>query len=710
MRTILLSYMYDIADVVGAARPCPFYSQGRCLFADSCNFVHEVKPPRPETSPCAPSISPLPSPPESPVDMPASRKQSRRTSKVVRFRSPLRSPRMSSLLMALGDAISQEEPEQVQVEIIVNDEDADEVDDPDMIPSFAPVEDETHENVPASTANTPVVVPGALHSSAPDNHDIGPDPAGTPRSSLDQDSNTTLGDDEEITITQFPLPPSSYPTSSRPSSGLLSPIDLSASVPPMTFISPEYGASDLHREDSIDSGYASGIFVPPTFHASPPRSPRRLSTLSILSSPFGSPTKRLLGEEHHPHAVADFFSPAFSAVASQFEDADETRTRYSDVDSRPPSAHGLGGEADEGEEDEDAPGSGPVESLAEEVAPVDPLATVKARTLSPVDSPEHSRRPSVIIEGVSPVKDDTIHSFFDGYVQRQASDDSQLSGSDEYSAPSSSVATPSTQEPSGAGVRVFAQPRVWTPSADSDSFGSPLRALFEERPPRVFSNPAKGKSPVRPDDPWAPTQLSPQPSSLRSSFSLSPLPSPQPSPLPTEPDHEPPRSPVGHDDAHDGAPEPQERQAKWERRASTKVPLAWRQSSAGSVGRSSSVRQSGTARRRPPALTGLSPTSHEREWERGPSPSPLRTSVSAGASTAVEDEKQLELISPVQSAPSSVPGSSKLKPLRLVSADRFVRPTLLIQPYCAVHDLERTGVYGCVSYVPFVPSCIRIRS
>jgi hypothetical protein len=26
-----------------AARPCPFFSQGRCLFADSCNFLHDIK-------------------------------------------------------------------------------------------------------------------------------------------------------------------------------------------------------------------------------------------------------------------------------------------------------------------------------------------------------------------------------------------------------------------------------------------------------------------------------------------------------------------------------------------------------------------------------------------------------------------------------------------------------------------------------------------
>ncbi|KAH9928092.1 uncharacterized protein B0H18DRAFT_263373 [Fomitopsis serialis] len=93
-------------------RPCPFYSQGRCLFSDSCNFLHEVKAPRPETESCSTSRSPLPSPPESPVDMTLSQKQARRTSKVVRFVSPPpRSPRLSSLLLALGSAIQQEEME-----------------------------------------------------------------------------------------------------------------------------------------------------------------------------------------------------------------------------------------------------------------------------------------------------------------------------------------------------------------------------------------------------------------------------------------------------------------------------------------------------------------------------------------------------------------------------------------------------------------------
>ena len=68
------------------------------------------------------------------------------------------------------------------------------------------------------------------------------------------------------------------------------------------------------------------------------------------------------------------------------------------------------------------------------------------------------------------------------------------------------------------------------------------------------------------------------------------------------------------------------------------------------------------------------------------------------------------MVSPIQSAPSSVTGSSKLKPLRLVGATRFVWAMLLIHLCSSVYDLERTSVYGRVSYVSFVPSHIRIRS
>ncbi|KZT02343.1 uncharacterized protein LAESUDRAFT_413470 [Laetiporus sulphureus 93-53] len=48
-------------------RPCPFYSQGRCLFADSCNFLHTAKAHPSEGVIVAATESPLPSPPPTPI-------------------------------------------------------------------------------------------------------------------------------------------------------------------------------------------------------------------------------------------------------------------------------------------------------------------------------------------------------------------------------------------------------------------------------------------------------------------------------------------------------------------------------------------------------------------------------------------------------------------------------------------------------------------
>ncbi|KAH9928093.1 uncharacterized protein B0H18DRAFT_1001360 [Fomitopsis serialis] len=402
----------------------------------------------------------------------------------------------------------------------------------------------------------------------------------------------------------------------------------------MAFLSPERGGSDLQREDSIDSGFAEGCFVPATFLTSPPRSPRRMSTFSILSSPFGSPTKRmrLVGEEHHhTPGLADFFSPAFSAGASQFEDADESRVQYSDVDSRPPSA--------EGEQARVRSSGSPVERptrTASDCEGEHALARGLARA---------ARRPSVVIEGVSPVRNDGFHDFFDRYVLGQPSEDSHIS-SDEYSvAPStvSTVPTPSSLETPGSGSHVFtAPPRIWTPGADSD-YASPLPSPFEDRPPRVFSNPAKGKS------------LEPQ--------------------------------------------------AKWERRASTRVPLAWRQSSSsGSLSRASSLRQSRVGRPRPPALTGLNATSHDR------APSTLKESVSAEG-THVSEGADVLHISPEHSAPS-VPGSSRLKPLRLsmiLSASNSASASPLSPSFQSSSGLESSNsipplTTGTTAYTPSSPT------
>ena len=67
---------------VNAARPCPFYQQGRCLFSDSCNFMHNVSVRVQLATPVMESVL-----------------------------SPPRSPRMTDLLSVLKDVIGEEEEE-----------------------------------------------------------------------------------------------------------------------------------------------------------------------------------------------------------------------------------------------------------------------------------------------------------------------------------------------------------------------------------------------------------------------------------------------------------------------------------------------------------------------------------------------------------------------------------------------------------------------
>ncbi|KAI0818998.1 hypothetical protein BC629DRAFT_690378 [Irpex lacteus] len=86
-------------------RPCPFYSQGRCLFSDSCNFLHDVK-----IRVKQPNITITDSTPDVIISSPqASSVVASPTTRNVSVRSPPRSPRLSSLLLALGDAIQTDE-------------------------------------------------------------------------------------------------------------------------------------------------------------------------------------------------------------------------------------------------------------------------------------------------------------------------------------------------------------------------------------------------------------------------------------------------------------------------------------------------------------------------------------------------------------------------------------------------------------------------
>ena len=84
-----------------------------------------------------------------------------------------------------------------------------------------------------------------------------------------------------------PRPPSSVPSEL---STLLSPIEITLAPPGVSRIGQL--ETFFHREDSIDSGYSDNWTGPSPLALSPPeRSPRRFSTLSLLSSPFGSPSR-----------------------------------------------------------------------------------------------------------------------------------------------------------------------------------------------------------------------------------------------------------------------------------------------------------------------------------------------------------------------------------------------------------------------------------
>lgn len=111
------------------ARPCPFYSQGKCLFSDSCSFLHDVKIKVRRASDAVILEEPriIGNPPLS---------RAGDTSP----RSPARSPRMTSLLLALKDVIGEDQGG--------NDEDDDV--EPAVEEDALEYQDVEHEEIPAA--------------------------------------------------------------------------------------------------------------------------------------------------------------------------------------------------------------------------------------------------------------------------------------------------------------------------------------------------------------------------------------------------------------------------------------------------------------------------------------------------------------------------------------------------------------------------------
>ncbi|TRM59252.1 hypothetical protein BD626DRAFT_157419 [Schizophyllum amplum] len=294
------------------SRPCPFYQQGKCLFADSCNFLHNVQikvPGGPTAIHASPATEALQRTPEGPaviVDSPRS------------MRSPPRSPRMNSLLQALKGVISEDEEE-------------DDSEDSGSEPAASSAEDVGMEEPAEREAHD-----------APNEQDRR---ASQPPSAAHQDD---YNDSQEVTARQsIPVAlhedreqspeyeeDSSHSTNSAPTPDILSPVDLS-----------HLRLSGLDQfvhakgNNSFDSGYAENWQSPQRFALSPPRSPSVVSTFGLLSSPFGSPSERVFGSPRAhmfgniPSSPLATGANAFSHDENEQEDSDVARLDLEDLDS-----------------------------------------------------------------------------------------------------------------------------------------------------------------------------------------------------------------------------------------------------------------------------------------------------------------------------------------------------------------------------------------
>lgn len=235
-----------------SARPCPFHAQGRCLFGENCNFTHGDS-----------------AEPDSTSFASYDTRQSPRTSSPFNtVRSPPRSPRTSSLLLALKDIIG-EDPDDLSIDA------------------------EDGESLTLVYNNNVGNVDETIKKSQQD-----PD-SWSPTTSPSQTTSRVTINTIESSPDIYSSPP---PRSDTPdTSGLLSPVEFSD----LQLISLRQEEHDYSGKDgdSIDSGYGSWS-TPQPLARSPPRSPALSSTFDLLASPFGSPSLR-------------FMSPRLTALVSR---------------------------------------------------------------------------------------------------------------------------------------------------------------------------------------------------------------------------------------------------------------------------------------------------------------------------------------------------------------------------------------------------------
>ncbi|KAF8969660.1 hypothetical protein BDZ97DRAFT_1794504 [Flammula alnicola] len=298
-------------------RPCPFYQQGRCLFSDSCNFLHTASSrvdPEVKTVNTEPGAPHTPhNPPRVIVDSPQS------------VLSSPRSPRTTSLLLALRDVIGDPDNEDngtVTVQPTASNSETDtwsdslptlvndsgfghfsrDHDEDTLEQEFISYEDEdidSEANWTAisdyddDTATRPVQAID-MHSTE---NPVGNDELSTPITPVN------IGDENSLPDHGVARSTNRDSVASGSGSGLLSPIELS---------------NFILDSNSFDSGYADNWKPPIPMLASPPRSPSVSSTFDLLSSPFGSHSARI----HSPHLSAFMPRTVSPSIAEDIEPLD----------------------------------------------------------------------------------------------------------------------------------------------------------------------------------------------------------------------------------------------------------------------------------------------------------------------------------------------------------------------------------------------------
>ncbi|KAI9466083.1 hypothetical protein BJY52DRAFT_320796 [Lactarius psammicola] len=252
-------------------RPCPFYSQGRCVFAESCGFLHDAKVKgsvgRQSTSVSLDARCSTSTIVKAPVTIAVHSPTS--------SSSPARSPRMANLLSALQGIIGPDPQENTELSASVEGE-----------PLLCDTSDVSH--LPGAVKGT-----GAVH----DEHmeDVLGQGGDAPGRSQPQKSAYIVESARDFTDDTSPAGDSVILEDEKRNtlspSGLLSPVQI-GTVPPVPF--PHVGPDAAFAcDDSIDSDSAEAWVGPTPFSLSPPHLSQPGFTLDLLSSPFGSPVSRV---------------------------------------------------------------------------------------------------------------------------------------------------------------------------------------------------------------------------------------------------------------------------------------------------------------------------------------------------------------------------------------------------------------------------------